>query len=96
MMKCNSPEFYKDLPPELLNELTQRKKNPRLYSMWLQTLKSVGESSDLNTLLIAHYHLHGTILKRHNAIAYVRKGITEGVIEQPHYGIYKYKETSNV
>ena len=97
MIDTNSPDFYKDLPQEVLEQL----KEPTARGGKKQRLLDVmhqfdNKAAELNEVIIAYWHSYGQVIKRATAIKYIQDMMREGVVVRISRGVYKINQQEGV
>ena len=97
MIDTNSPDFYKDLPQEVLEQL----KEPTAWGGKKQRLLDVmhqfdNKAAELNEVIIAYWHSYGQVIKRATAIKYIQDMMREGVVVRISRGVYKINQQEGV
>lgn len=97
MIDTNSPDFYKELPQEVLEQLKD-------FTAWggrKQRLLDVmrqfdNKAVELNTIIIAYWHSYGQVIKRATAVKYIHDMMREGVVVRIRHGVYKINQQEGV
>ena len=97
MIDTNSPDFYKDLPQEVLEQLkgstARGGKKQRLLDVMHQF---DNKAVELNEVIIAYWHSYGQVIKRATAIKYIQDMMREGVVVRISQGVYKINQQEGV
>lgn len=97
MIDTNSPDFYKDLPQEVLEQLKESTARGGKKQRLLDVMRQFDNKAvELNEVIIAYWHSYGQVIKRATAIKYIQDMIREGVVVRISHGVYKINQQEGV
>ena len=97
MIDTNSPDFYKDLPQEVLEQLKESAARGGRKQRILDVMHQFDNKAvAVNEIIIAYWHSYGQVIKRGTAIKYIQDMIREGVVVRISHGVYKINQQEGV